>query len=251
MTSPEIRAAIANGARTVVVPCGAVEQHGPHLPLSVDADHAGELAVRLAERLDALVAPTIEVGCSEHHMSFPGTLSIRPSTLAAVYTDLCMSLARHGFTRLLIFSAHMGNYEALADMEDALIAKVPPGVDVVVFTDRALLLDTWRSVTDQYCGGGELVGGHADIAETSIMMAIDGASIRESSIAPGWVGAPTPQSLARVFAEGVQALSGNGVLGDPRGASVELGELCIDAVADILEERFRDPAWPDRRIGRQ
>jgi creatinine amidohydrolase len=74
LTSPEVRAAIDAGYTTVVVACGAVEQHGPHLPLCMDAEHGAALAEEVARRLgDALVAPPIRIGCSEHHMRFAGS----------------------------------------------------------------------------------------------------------------------------------------------------------------------------------
>ena len=107
MTFGEIQTAIAEGRHDVVVPCGAVEQHGRHLPLDVDAVHADRLALEVAERLGtALVAPTIRVGVSPHHMAFPGTISLRPETFEAVYSDYCRSLAAHGFRTILCFSGH-------------------------------------------------------------------------------------------------------------------------------------------------
>ena len=91
LTSPEVKRALQDGYATVVVAVGAVEQHGPHLPLLVDAVRGDRLALEVARRLgDALVAPTIRVGCSEHHMAFPGTLSIRPVS----YTHLTLPTNR-------------------------------------------------------------------------------------------------------------------------------------------------------------
>src|ERR1700749_812014 len=91
-------AALRAGFDAVLVPCGAVEQHGPHLPLCMDADHAEALSVEVASRRGrTLIAPTIKVGCSSHHMAFSGTFSLRPETFEAICTDYCTSLARHGF----------------------------------------------------------------------------------------------------------------------------------------------------------
>ena len=101
MTWPEVGDAVASGRTTVVVAVGAVEQHGPHLPLLVDAARGDRLAVEVARRMNgALVGPTIRVGCSEHHMGFPGTLTIRTSTLEAICMDYVVSLDRHGFDRV-------------------------------------------------------------------------------------------------------------------------------------------------------
>ncbi|KAK1176671.1 creatininase family protein [Streptomyces sp. NBS 14/10] len=75
LSSPDIASAIASGMRTVVLPLGATEQHGAHLPMSDDSDHADRLGVLVAERLgDALVLPTVRIGCSSHHLGFAGTL---------------------------------------------------------------------------------------------------------------------------------------------------------------------------------
>ena len=123
LTSAEIVEAIAGGARTAILPLGAIEQHGPHLPLSVDSDHADALALRIANKLGtALVLPTVRVGYSPHHLGFAGTLSVRPSTLEAICMDYCSSLAAHGFTRVVLFSGHIGNYPIMRDFEPRLAA---------------------------------------------------------------------------------------------------------------------------------
>jgi creatinine amidohydrolase len=101
MTSRQVEAAIARGRTAVVVPFGALEQHGPHLPLDTDAVLGDRLGPMLAERLDALCAPTIRVGCSWHPLAFAGTLSIRPETLLMIVEDLVDSLTRHGFRRIV------------------------------------------------------------------------------------------------------------------------------------------------------
>lgn len=117
MTSPDVRAAIDAGSTTVVVACGAVEQHGPHLPLLMDAGHGAELAVQVARRLgNALVAPTIRVGCSDHHMAFAGTISLRRRTFQALCMDYATSLARHGFTEICFVPTHGGNFAPLAEI---------------------------------------------------------------------------------------------------------------------------------------
>ncbi len=111
LTTLEVADLIAGGFRQVVVPCGAVEQHGPHMALSMDACHAEALAIRVAAALgETLIAPTIRVGCSPHHMDFAGTVSLEPNTFVAICRDYCASLARHGFERILFFSGHIGNF---------------------------------------------------------------------------------------------------------------------------------------------
>ena len=113
MTSPEVRAQIVNGRTTVVVPFGAVEQHGPHLPLATDAILGDHLGAMIAERLNGFWAPTIPIGCSKHQVAFPGTLSIRPETLRMIVHDLVESLVGHGFRRIVLLPTHGGNEEPL------------------------------------------------------------------------------------------------------------------------------------------
>src|SRR3546814_440903 len=95
LSSAEIADAIDDGVRTVILPCGAVEQHGAHLPLSVDADHADYLGILLAQRLEkTLVAPTIRVGCSSHHLEFPGTISLRDETFEMIVQNNCTKIGK-------------------------------------------------------------------------------------------------------------------------------------------------------------
>src|SRR5690348_1939609 len=146
MSSEEISDALGRGASTVLIPCGAVEQHGPHLPLCMDADHADALALRLARDLaNVLVAPTIKVGCSAHHLVFAGTISVRPETLESICIDYCTSLTRHGFKRILLFSAHIGNFPVLRDILPRLRRVVTPDVEIDAYYDSISWIDRWRS----------------------------------------------------------------------------------------------------------
>jgi creatinine amidohydrolase len=103
MTRPEIEQALAAGVDTVVVTFGSTEQHGLHLPLGTDSLWGEYLGHRVAQALgDALLAPGVRVGCSEHHLAFAGSLTLREETFAQVAADLCRSLAHHGFRNLVL-----------------------------------------------------------------------------------------------------------------------------------------------------
>lgn len=239
MTSPAVGAAISAGYTTAVVAAGAVEQHGPHLPLFMDAEHGGELAVRVARRLgNALVAPTIRVGCSEHHMAFAGTISLRTETFQAVCLDYVASLARHGFRHICIIPSHGGNFAPLVEMLPALHDAVGPDARVSAFTDLAAQIDVWKRVVEEEAGLGMRVGGHADIAESSIMLALHPHLVLEDEATGGYMGALTPDLLRRVFSEGIGAITPNGILGDARGMSRTLGEKCMEATAELLVDVF-------------
>jgi creatinine amidohydrolase len=115
LTWEEAGAAI-DDADLVVLPCGSTEQHSLHLPLSVDSLRAHHLTEDLARAapdhgLSLLVCPTLRYGYSEHHMSFPGTVSIDADTYAGVVVDVGRSLAEHGAERFAILNCHGGNRE--------------------------------------------------------------------------------------------------------------------------------------------
>lgn len=239
MTSAEISAAISEGARTAVLPLGAVEQHGGHLPLSMDADHADELAVRVASHLGgALVLPTVRVGYSPHHLGFTGTLSLRASTLESVCEDYCRHLAKDGFERIVMFSGHIGNHPVMRDFEVRLTAALAP-LTVIVFSETEAILNAWRRAADSVASLGANVGGHADIAETSVMLALHPQKVRTDRFARGYIGKVDQQLLDRAFQEGIGAVSANGILGDPAGALERLGEACLEAVTSLIADYAR------------
>lgn len=240
MTSPEVRAALDAGHTTAIVACGAVEQHGPHLPLFMDAEHGARLAEEVARRLgNALVAPTIRVGCSKHHMSFAGTISLQTDTFEAVCRDYCTSLARHGFRHIYFIPSHGGNFAPLAGMLSRLRAAAGSQTQVVAFTDLAALVELWTDVAEAQSGMGSRVGGHADIVESSIMLALHPHLVQTHAAVAGYSGPLTPEVLARMFKEGIGSITPNGILGDARGMSEELGKRCIAEVADMLTAYFR------------
>ena len=107
---PEVEAGIEAGRDTVVVAFGAFEQHGPHLPLETDVLLGDHLAWVVADRIDAFVGPTVRIGCSHHHLAFPGTLSLSDDTFGQVVGDIVRSLAHRGFRRAILLASHGGNF---------------------------------------------------------------------------------------------------------------------------------------------
>jgi creatinine amidohydrolase len=241
MTWPEVERALEEGRTTVVVAVGAVEQHGPHLPLLVDWARGTRLALEIARRMEgALVAPTIAVGCSEHHMGFSGTITLRRHTLEAICLDYAVSLARHGFTRVCFVPSHGGNFAPLAEMLDDLRAAVAPGCRVDAYTDLKGFLEYWQGAVAEIAPEFvDRVGGHADISETSEMLAIRPDLVRAERAEVGHVATFDDALMHRIFNEGFRSVTPNGILGDARGASREIGEACIaraaQGIADILD----------------
>lgn len=98
------------GVDTAVLAFGAIEQHGQHLPIGTDWFIADAVAHGLANQLDAFLLPAMPFGNSREHMALPGTITLRPFTLAAVFEDIIDSLRTHGFKRVVVYSAHGGNW---------------------------------------------------------------------------------------------------------------------------------------------
>jgi creatinine amidohydrolase/Fe(II)-dependent formamide hydrolase-like protein len=230
MTWPEVRAELDAGRDTVVIAFGATEQHGPHLPLATDSLIGDHLARLIAERLDAFVAPTVRVGCSEHHLAFPGTLSFSEGTFHAVVADLVRSLARGGFRRVVLIPTHGGNFAPLA----AAIEKLGPveAVEVRAVTDLGALFTIVQVGIDEHgvpLGEGGL---HAGEWETSMVLAIHPELVHLERGEAGYTG-DLQAALGTIFTGGVDALAGNGVIGDPAQASAEHGARYWDEIEKI------------------
>lgn len=209
----------------LVVPLGAVEQHGPHLPLATDTRQAEAVARAALPDLDgALLAPALAYGASGEHEGFPGTVSIGTEALTAVLVEYGRSACRWA-GRLLVVNGHGGNWDALRTAVPRLRAE---GRDVAWFPLAV--------------PGGD---AHAGRTETSLMLHVEPAGVREERAEAGET-APLREILPRMRAEGVRAVSPNGVLGDPAGASAAEGaELLADLAgrlaAAVLDWRV-DPA---------
>ncbi len=96
-------------SKGVIIPLGSTEQHSPVGLIGTDAICAEAVALAVGREAGALVGPTIAVGMSEHHMSFPGSMTLKPSTLLLVIKEYVLSLARHGFERIMVVNGHGGN----------------------------------------------------------------------------------------------------------------------------------------------
>jgi mycofactocin system creatininase family protein len=213
----------AHPGRLLAVPLGSTEQHGPHLPLDTDTRVAVALAERLAAaRTDTLVAPALPYGSSGEHAGFAGTLSIGQEAVEQVILALARNLGEE-VRGLVLVSAHGGNAEPLARAARQAAWEHRP---VLAWPEPA---------ASGGPGGARSVDLHAGRSETSVMLHLAPELVRLDRAAPG--GPAGPEGLMeRLRNEGVPAVSRNGVLGDPAGASAEEGaEILARLAADLRE----------------
>jgi creatinine amidohydrolase len=240
----------------VVVPTGAIEQHGPHLPLDTDTflctSVADAAATRARKAGPVLVMPTACFGSSEHHMAFPGTVTLRPETFQATVAELCRSLARHGFRRQLVVNGHGGNTALLAATVQQLGFEAP--VHVLALDYWTLALPVIPQVRESPLGGM----AHACEFETSLMLHLRPESVRRDLIAREIVEPRYASERFDLFERSALSahwktheLSRSGVMGAPDLATEEKGrvlfEACADGLASLIEELRARPLPPDRR----
>jgi mycofactocin precursor peptide peptidase len=200
------------GRRLLAVPLGAVEQHGPHLPFTVDTEIAVALCDRLGQaRGDVVVAPALPYGSSGEHAGFPGTLSIGQEATETVLVELVRSA--DVFAGVVLVCAHGGNAQPLR----RAVAK---------------LRYEGRNVR-AWCPSGPSDDTHAGYVETSVMLALRPSAVRRDRLSAG-VTTPLPELIGELREGGVRAVSSSGVLGDPTTASAEAGRRFLRAWSEGL-----------------
>ncbi len=202
-----------NLRQLLVVPVGSLEQHGPHLPLDTDTRIAVAVARRACQaRAGVALAPALPVGASGEHAAFPGTLSIGAEALAACLIELGRHASLH-WPALLLVNGHGGNVTA-----------VEAAVGRLRYEGRACL--AWHAALPE----GD---AHAGRSETSVMLALAPGAVRLDAAERGDV-RPLGEILPLLRERGVRAVSANGVLGDPAGASAAQGEQLLARLVDSL-----------------
>lgn len=238
MTWPEVRDAIKSGKRRVIVMLGAMEQHGPHLPIGTDTYLGYATGERLARRLgDALVAPVVSLGYSVGHLPMAGTVSIEEPTLEAVIVDVCRSLARHGFREIILLCSHGGNYHALANVLPRLRAEHAT-LHISAITD----FDEWLQGAREFARREGLdmarLGVHAGQGETSLMLAHRPELVQMDRAVEGFTGDASIRWKSKVPPP-MDTMSPTGILGDARGATAAIGEKMfaerIERLAQMIE----------------
>lgn len=230
----ERTSAEAAGAGTgpvLLVPVGAIEQHGPHLPLDTDTRIAGAVARAAAEASrdrgrDVIVAPALAYGASGEHEGFAGTVSIGTQALTQVLLEYGRS-ASGWASRIVFVNGHGGNVEAAT----AAVARL-------VYEGRDAM---WAPCAP---GRGEqglpAPDAHAGRIETSLLLHLAPDLVRVDRMEQGET-SPLEELLPRLRAEGMRGVSPNGVLGDPRGADAEEGRALFEAIVRAVVSRVCEP----------
>ncbi len=240
---PEVEAHL-KGDDVALVPIGATEQHGPHLPLLTDTAWAIAAAEGAAARAGALAAPPLHVGWSPHHLGYPGSLTLRPETLTAVALDICESLVCHGFRRIVMVNGNRianlppleiaasklrhrtGALAVVADVGliakeeiDAVCTSEPGGLDHAGESETAFML-AWRP---------ELVDMSKAVSEIPPRRS---AFFEAIEFEPEFAG--NSVSVIRTAADRPRGPGSTGVSGDARAATAEKGAAILEAIVANL-----------------
>jgi len=230
---------LAGAGAVLVLPVGAIEQHGPHLPTWTDAlgvEHVATEAVRrlnarsVAGRERALVAPTLPFGASEHHLIFGGTLSLTVDALVTVLRLLGRSAAESGFGRVFLVNGHGGNDEAVRIAARAIAR------DHEILVASTSWFDLARE--EMLAAGGDTlprIPGHAGAFETSVVLALRPDLVGEPAprVPPAGAGAAGAPGPLRVE-DPTFWRSIDGYTDTPHAADAELGGRLLDVAADAL-----------------
>jgi len=235
MTWEEARDAAGPGS-VAILPVGAIEAHGPHLPLETDVIIAQAMArtgaARLAARgLRVLVLPPLTYTSAGFARGFAGTLSLRPETVVATVVDIADSLRQHGYTVLAIANAHL-DPDHLASIE-AAVSQIRGGLRLRVAFPNLVIKPWALRLSDEFKSGA----CHAGQFETSIVLAERPDLVREATMAAL---PPNPASLSRAIREGKlefeEAGGPRAYFGYPAQATAEEGRATIEALGAILDE---------------
>lgn len=206
-------------ARPAVLPVGSFEQHGPHLPLVTDTLIAVAIATGISDRYGALQLPPVTFSCSHEHADFAGTVSVSPTTLAAIVADIARSLDQQGVRRLLIVNGHGGNYVLGNLVQQATLVR--GGIRIGLFPTR----EDWNEARQ---AAGMASDPHDDMhageLEVSILLAAYPDVVRE-----GWKHDDhTADDRRYLSVLGMSAYTKSGVIGRPSLASPEKGRAALD-----------------------
>ncbi|HEX4221710.1 MAG TPA: creatininase family protein [Pseudonocardiaceae bacterium] len=238
LTWPEVEE-LRENAPVAIVPLGACEQHGRGLAQRTDTTRAEVVADLVAERLSpqVLIAPTIPVGVSGHHMAFPGTLTLSPITLQNVIYDLVSSLYRHGWRKVYVLTGHGGN-NATVEIAVTRLRNDLPDLHIAWSGVTAVVTDLSKELS------ASRIGGHSGEIETAQAMFVDKDLVLAERLTRGSADLQDLSPAGRLsrshpgihFPQDYDTLSPAGNLGDGRQATVDIGERIVRTAVERIAE---------------
>jgi creatinine amidohydrolase len=193
----------------IIIPIGSVEQHGPNGLIGTDHLCAEVVAKGVGEAIGCAVAPTLAYGMSQHHLGFPGSVTLRPSTLMLVVGDVVRSLARHGFRRFFFINGHGGNVGTVTAAFDELQASVSLGESAPAVRCHMTFWSGPRckALSDELYPG--VNGNHATASEVSLAQYYQPSHVKHAQMSPKVAPTFPLSSTARTIAPGTR-MGGSG-----------------------------------------
>jgi creatinine amidohydrolase len=246
---PQMNEALARRPQPVIaIPFGAVEDHGAHLPLSTDNDILELVLAEAGRRAegDLLVTPTIPFGLDEHHMDFPGTITVDMETCLAYVAQVAISVARHGFTHIFIVNGHGSNH-AICDLAARKCVLATGVICASTTVNAAVSPALVADVLDANRRGGWGSVGHACEYETAMMLVaqpdrVDMTKARRDigQLKLKYFNWDYPEPSAYAWQDWWSRFSAEGVCGDAAAATRELGELMLETTVTRFVEMVRE-----------
>lgn len=247
-----------DGGRVAIVPIGSTEQHGPAGVTGVDSYVAITLAEDAAQRSGVLVAPPVWYGDSVHHGGFPGTLSIRPETLTALVRDICRSLAKHGFDRIILINGHKGSNlaalnTALRQLHDEELTHVMFAIADPLHLARRGAPEI-KDTNEHHAGELELSHVHYRYPGKIRMDKLTDASVNFEAVFGGFVGndlfGPAPDGVEIIWSGAEQrAFTPTGSFSSSLGVTAEKGRRYHQHIVARLVELIEWMRGYDGPIG--
>jgi len=228
MTMPEFKEKVKENP-VVILPLGAIEEHGPHLPLCTDSIQPEYVAQKVAEKTGAIIAPSIRYGFCSSTKKFPGTISITFDTLRALVYDILDDLVRNGVRNIIVLSGHAGRVHMAALRLAAQDVVEENEVNIMVLSDYDIAYDILEK--DDTIPKDD---GHSGLIETSRIMAIRGELVKGKGV-PGNTRPPKFMVM-----KNPKTHFPSGIMGDPTNASKEKGdeinEFIIQELIKMIEK---------------
>ena len=224
-------------SKGIILPIGSTEQHGPTGAIGTDAITAESVALEVGERTGVLVAPAQRFGMAEHHLGFPGTISLKPSTLFAVIHDILISLAMHGFEKIFIIIGHGGN---IATIKSVFAEVYSSASKMDLKTAKALRckLVNWFLTPEVFHEAkllyGDQEGRHATPSEIALTLYVEPSLIDKQRPLPQ----PAPAGPIYDYKDFRKRYPDGRMGSNPFLAKASHGEIFLEKAADALSNEL-------------